>query len=549
MPDHGRPNDNVIVQAVTQMGGHRVNAKALLRKWGFRFTDAWYSKKLADLADDLPPTAREKGVKDADDRPLAGGTIAAPDERRRSLTGKRFVFTAAQNNTYLHRGFWSALQHFCGDTGAELIVSRFTYNKHGWKQHGGISKKDADGGSGLWYDPLIDPYVLDEQVKVCEGLVFCGELDILPTAAMPLNTLQNYTGPNSAVVPHAKVHMSSLATMKHDPARFMYTTGACTLRNYIERKAGQVATFHHVFGALYVEIDEDGDWFTRQLIADDNGFFYDLTTLYGPDGVYRDHGAGQPFVTLGDIHIEHMDPVLLQGALSMLDALNPSRVFLHDLIDFKSRNHHNIKDPYFIAGNATANKRVEHDLISAVLFLGALSKKYPTTHLHVIESNHDQALERWLKDPAGQMDGINARFWHECNAVIHRAIEDGAEYHIFEYVIRDLADKTNVQIPNVEFVHEDSSLVLRDIEHAIHGHRGPNGARGNPKAFRQLGRKANTDHTHTAGIIDGVWTGGLLAKHDLGYNKGPSSWSCSHIITQPNGKRQMITQRGKKWRA
>jgi hypothetical protein len=63
----------------------------------------------------------------------------------------------------------------------------------------------------------------------------------------------------------------------------MYTTGACTLRNYINRKAGQVATFHHVFGALYVEVAEDGKWFVRQIMADDSGAFYDLDVYYTPD--------------------------------------------------------------------------------------------------------------------------------------------------------------------------------------------------------------------------------------------------------------------------
>jgi hypothetical protein len=345
------------------------------------------------------------------------------------------------------------------------------------------------------------------------------------------------------------MNLQSLATMKHDPAKFMYTTGACTLRNYIDRKAGQLATFHHVYGALYVEVDDDGDWFARQLVADDNGYFYDLTTLYGPDDVYEHPNSGQPDVTLGDIHIEKMDSTALQGALDMLDALNPCAIYVHDLIDFTSRNHHNIKDPYHLARYATTNRRVEDDLTSAVFFLGAMSKRYPAAKLLVIESNHDQALETWLKDPAGHKDGINARFWHEANAAIHRAIEKGEDHHTFEHSVRELSKKINVPINTCWFVHEDQSLVVRGIERAIHGHRGPNGARGNPKAFRQLGRKVNTDHTHSAGIIDGVWTGGVLARLDMGYNKGPSSWSHSHILTHPNGKRQMITQRGRKWRA
>jgi hypothetical protein len=36
----------------------------------------------------------------------------------------------------------------------------------------------------------------------------------------------------------------------------------------------------------------------------------------------------------------------------------------------------------------------------------------------------------------------------------------------------------------------------------------------------------------------------------MGYNKGPSSWSHSHVITYPNGKRSIITlQKNGNWRA
>jgi len=59
----------------------------------------------------------------------------------------------------------------------------------------------------------------------------------------------------------------------------------------------------------------------------------------------------------------------------------------------------------------------------------------------------------------------------------------------------------------------------------------------------------NTGHTHSTGIIDGVYTAGVHGKLDMDYNKGPSSWSHSHVITYPNGKRAIITIKDGKWRA
>lgn len=481
--------------------------------------------------------------------PISGGTERPPDEKRRKLSGKRFVFTSAQNNTDLHEGFWAALQRFCGANNAKLYVSRFSYNKNGWQQHGGVSQDD-DESSGLWYDPRITDYVLDEQTKIADGLVFCGELDILPTASTPLATLSNYTGPNSGIVPHAKVQLQSYATMKHQDAKFMYTTGACTLRNYIERKAGQVATFHHVFGALYVEVDEDGKWFARQLMADDSGAFYDLDLYYTRDfcGVIASPNVG--VVTLGDIHIEKIDHRALNTALDMLDVLKPEHVFIHDVLDFETRNHHNLRDPHFLADQYyNSSNSVKSNVEAAARFLHGIKARYPFTTIHVVRSNHDQALERWLKDQTGSLDPANAHYWHWLNWNMHHGIRSNQNFDIFKMAVQDVAKEDGLDLDGIHFVQEDESVVILDIEHGMHGHRGINGARGNPKAFRQLGRKTNTGHSHSAYVLDGNWVAGVLGNLDMKYNSGPSSWSHSNIITYPNGKRCMITQRGPKWRA
>jgi hypothetical protein len=71
--------------------------------------------------------------------------------------------------------------------------------------------------------------------------------------------------------------MKSLPGLGQDNARFLYTTGAVTERNYVQKKAGQKAEFHHNYGALMVEVDKEGTPFVRQLAADDTGAFQDLT--------------------------------------------------------------------------------------------------------------------------------------------------------------------------------------------------------------------------------------------------------------------------------
>ncbi|CAO3460830.1 hypothetical protein, partial [Azospirillum argentinense] len=220
------------------------------------------------------------------EKPVAGGTTEPPETRRTRRPGRRFVLTAAQNNTYVHPGFMAALRVFCDHNGAELLIARYAYNKSAYDNEaaGGLTTKDDEA---LWYDPEILPFVCDEPVQLARDLVFCGELDILPTAVDPLSGLESYTKSASAIVPHAKVALKSMPVMKCEAPRFLYTTGTVTQRNYIQRKAGQKAEFHHTFAALYVEIDGAGDWFARQLVADDGGAFQDLETVYSAGGVHQ----------------------------------------------------------------------------------------------------------------------------------------------------------------------------------------------------------------------------------------------------------------------
>ena len=481
---------------------------------------------------------------DKPEKPLTGGVIAAPDESRVKLKGKRFLFTAAQNNTDVHPGFLKALESMAADIGAQIVVSPFTYNKNGFQNQ----SKDQDE---LFYDPKVSKYMLNKSAQVAEGLIFCGELDILPTAVDPLSGLENYCRGDSGIVPHAKVALKSLPGMPSDGARFLYTTGAVTQRNYIQRKAGQKAEFHHVFGALLVEIDNDGQWHARQIIADKSGSFYDLTTLYKNTGrILRNQRVEA--INWGDIHVEKPDHTVSEVSFfakdSILNQLKPKFQFIHDLSDFSTRNHHNIKDPHFLAKELRDGNTVEAGLRLAADFLVATHR--PTTVTVVVESNHDLAYRRWLKEGDPKLDPINARFFHESNARVYKAIEEkDNKFHVFEWALRKLNPAVKAQ-----FLTENDSFVIcktdGGIECGLHGHIGPNGSRGNPRNLRTIGRKANTGHTHSAGIVDGVYTSGVSANLDMGYNHGPSSWSHSHIVTHPNGKRQIITIKPNgKWRA
>jgi hypothetical protein len=481
------------------------------------------------------------------DKPIASGSYLDHHTNIKKLDKKRYIVTSAQNNTFVHPGFLAALERMADDIDAQIIVGTYSYNTSGFQ--------NLQKGEGEWFDPKIKDYILDEPVQLAEGLMWLGELNILPTAVNPLSGLQSYSMGSSAIVPHAKVQLESLPTHKTDPVRMMYTTGSVTKRNYIQKKAGQKASFHHVFGALLVEIDDEGDWFVRQLIADSKtGNFQDLDTLYTSE--LKVNNAQVEAINWGDIHVEKLDPSVANASFfgnnNMLDALRPNYQFVHDGIDFESRNHHNIKDPYFrFKMHKNGKDNVRKNIEQFAQFLKQIDRT--NTHTVVVESNHDLALKRWLKEADYKTDPENAIFFLECQLMLYKLIERGDDNGS---LLGDVLYKVlnNDFHSNATFLTQDDSFKICDgsgngIECGAHGHLGNNGSKGSILSYKQLGTRYNIGHSHAAGIKDGVYQAGVSATLDMGYNQGGSSWSHSHIVTYPNGKRTIITIKNGKWRA
>ena len=473
------------------------------------------------------------------------GVVESPDKRRDRTTARTLVFTSAQSNTKLHEPFWNALQHYCEARDAELHVSRFTYNKGGLAGSGrkaGTAK--AEDQQEVWFDSRIEPFVSDTSVQITPDLVWCGELNIIPTRVDPISGFTTYTRDASAIIPHVKMRLQSVPTMKHAPTKFVYTTGAVTLRNYIQRAAGQRADFHHVFGAVVVEVDARGQWWVRQLNAGPDGSFYDLDSHYTAEGADAQPHRVQA-ITHGDLHGYKLDHDIASavfgcnGQGGIIDKLRPHEQFFHDTVDFMPRNHHNIKDNKFLYSMwRRGNDRVEGEFAFMGDFLSKQAYR-PWCKSFVVVSNHDQAIETWLSNADALKDPPNLRTWLYLNL---KAV-DSVGFSPFCHLLEQYLTKP------VTFLREDDSYcILDEIEVGLYGHLGPNGARGNPKNLRTVG-KANTGHTHSAGIIEGIYTAGVYGTLDMGYNKGLSSWSHSMVVTYPNAKRAILTIKdGRAWR-
>lgn len=474
---------------------------------------------------------------------------------------KRFILTSAQDGTRLHEQFLTNLEAYrdwlSKDGACELMVAGFTYNKSLFQEH---SKHKV-----FWPERIL-PYMTNERTRIADKVDFCGEMNTLPTAEAPLSGFEAYTRDRWGVFPHAKLQLVSVPTMSHQPAKQIMTTGAITMPNYVPKKAGIKASFHHIFGAVLVEVNEDGHFFCRHLIGDDeDGSFYDLDR-YVCDGQISEGNRARA-LTPGDVHVFQIDPEVSAATFglaptserhteagrvwersnepSLLDRVNPEYLLIHDVCDFRVRNHHSIADPhdrYRLHINGTES--VEEELREVAFFLTAVSER-PGMETVVVESNHDLALRKWLSTADYRYDPPNARFFLQCQLAVYMAIEAGLKaFSIFEEVMR--TGFADYPCSDVRFLreNEEDGFSIDGVEMSQHGHNGPNGARGNIKAFAKVAAKMTVGHSHSCGITGGAYQTGTTSLMDMGYNRGPGSWSHTHVVQYQSGKRALITING-----
>lgn len=465
----------------------------------------------------------------------------------------RYLLTAAQDDTDVHAGFWTNLLAYARAIGARVVVGGFTYQKGLYEDH--ATRTAA-------FRPEVQPYLEHENVDL-GPLIFFAKMNTLPTAVKPLSGLETMARGKFGVFPHAKVQLVSVPSLTSGLGyAHQMTTGACTVANYVEKKAGLKAEFHHQIGATLVEIDDAGRVFCRQVIATDDGSFQDLDAA-ARGGVVT-YGHRVEAITWGDIHREKLDPVVARAcwgldleaekpadADNMIDVLRPRHQIFHDLLDFMTRNHHRKGDHHFrFKMIQRGTDSVEAAVDACARFLRLTERPWSTSV--VVPSNHHDAYERWLREADPREDAVNALFWFRSNAAMYEAIERADDgFDVFRWA---LARSDTRNMDDIVFPPRGGSYIVCQasggIECAFHGDQGVNGARGSPQNLTQVAVRMNTAHRHSPGILDGVYTAGLCGMMDQGYNnEALSSWSHTQVVTYSNGRRTLVTVVDGKWRA
>lgn len=497
-------------------------------------------------------------------RPLVGGRVElSPSEvikKPRRGKVKRFLFASVQNNTHAHPAWLPNMIAYRdylatgGDT-CDIILGSISYDTQTSQKSVKRGKREAKTHKD-WYEPELEPFIKDDPIEIGPGLLWGGNHNSLPTVVEPLLGLDKYSGRRSLIVPHVKQHTRSSAAMPGEAVKFMHTTGAATQSHYIQRRAGIIAESNHVYGALLVELDGDGNWFCRHLVIDGDGTMHDIGPSWADGCVVVENGKVTQGWRLGalnsgDTHVREMAPwvrELTWGEGGIVDALSPMHQFFNDLYSHSSRSHHDFKSiRRMLEKHFRGEESVEDEVMETVAFVRDAIR--PDMTSEVVPSNHHEHLERWISDTNWKTDLLNSEFYLECARGLVRSVKAGEDKDLLQIVLR----AAGVTDEELGFIPKTGRVIFPDvnggIECGLHGDKGVNGAKGNNRSLQQLARRINKGHDHTAYLDQtGVGSAGSCAV-EMPYERGPTTHSLSHLITYQNTARTLLTLWNGKYRA
>lgn len=383
----------------------------------------------------------------------------------------------------------------------------------------GIGHTKLGEKQSAYYDislkPLLDSMYTN--VKLHNKLVAV-DYKINPQQLQPLSRLYREGQKQNLIVCSPKQHLQVCIVGNSKHPHTVQSTGFITEPSYQDNGIGRLAEQSHVRGGIIVETAKD-IFLTRKVSIDDNGGFYDIDCYIKGAKVTKGHRV--ECLVLGDAHVEHEDPTLTTLLQEIVEATQPKRLVLHDVLDGASTSP-------FVKG---ADKRHLPCIVSEVRkiidWIEAIrSASYGGMEIIIVNSNHHNFVDRWLKAGEYHHDPIN----HKIGLQLKLAEFDGVSP--MEFFFGHLKD--------VKILGPDDDYFVGDIQVANHGHKGPNGAKGSKGNTGKLAYRSITAHTHEPFERDGHTGVGHWSKHRHGYNTGGSGWMVSLALIQPDFSIQQI---------
>lgn len=421
---------------------------------------------------------------------------------------KVYIITTALNSTPVHEQFWKNLLAYVAYLNAELHVIASRYKNP--------TSVFADSNDDVWCAEVL-PYLDAGRHMLFDGIQLMSDVKIQPTAVTPLTGLNGFSGSESCIFGHPRVHMAFMPVPKGHKPKVMMTTGACTVPNYTDSKTGKKGEFHHTYGFVIVR---DGEF--HYVTACDDGSFIDMD-IQVIDGRIE-HAPQVEALILGDLHTAKLGQEARLRIRRRIVETNPKMLILHDVMDSEAVNPHEEKNPILkVRRYESGTSSLANEIEDTLEYLSEL--KLLCDDIRVVASNHDNMIDRYIANIDWRRDIPNAVKYAELLPIALRE-PDG----IFPYLVRELG---------ITATNANDSIMVCGIELNLHGDRGANGSRGSSVQFKNLSSKTITAHSHTPSRQDGNLVVGC---QDLehGYNEGLSSWGVGDIIINADGKCQHI---------
>jgi hypothetical protein len=441
--------------------------------------------------------------------------------KEHSKDKKIFLITSAQNATSVHKNFVKNMETYAEFLNAEILVIPYRY-----KNPTSVFSEKQENDD--WWDSKITKYLTLNRHDLNNSVSVLSDVKIQPTNSQPLQGLEGMTGDHSCVVGHPRLELKSIPVMDSYKPKLLFTTGSCTKPNYTDSRAGKRGEFHHSLAFCIVEIKDDDIFFFRQVSANNKGEFIDLNNFVSEEKISKEKSIEA--LIMGDIHVRYCDERITDITKNdLIPNLNPSKIFLHDIIDSGSISHHNTKDPFLLH---EMELNGSNDLANEINEMIEWLKDFQKFNVYIVKSNHDEHLDRylcendWRKLPTMK----NSIPYMELSLA---KLKGDAKNGILPYII-------NKNYPKMKCLTYDDNIVVKGWLCSIHGHNGSGGSRGSLEQFSKLSTKTVTGHSHRAGRVAGAVSVGTSTGLKLQYLKGQSAWTNTHGIINRLGKFQHI---------
>ncbi|WKZ29073.1 MAG: hypothetical protein QY323_06130 [Patescibacteria group bacterium] len=472
---------------------------------------------------------------------------------------KGLIITSAQFGATLNIDAFDAFKRYAKHLGYVLVVMPIKYGAIKT-----VHQKEQDKRVLMsTFDERLKGYMLFEDQSVAGDMLTLNTLRLRPTLTTFLtDPVCERGGDASQIFAAPKLELEYRPRLRHDYPKAIMTTGAVTHPNYNvdnlgqQDRTGEIARAEHTYSAIIVEFTGKKTFHFRQLLANTKGEFYDIDPLRGgavfvtPKSVTHAPDAVEA-VVLGDWHVGKTHPDVRKITFEdMLPTLKPKHIVLHDLFDGDSISHWEEKQGSRRAykGSHFANA-LEPELKAVGNELAWMGRCVQGAKLHVVASNHNEFLRKWLEEGRWKHDDVNIVIAAELFLALQKDLQRrDPEAH-------ELAPMDPVnwwldqqKLPNVVTHSRRSTLILPQGEKAkkimlsLHGDIGPRGQKaGALNAFRKWNHWLIVGHDHSGAIRGPIWRVGTSSHLTDHYVSGPSTnWTHTHAVVYANGQRQLI---------